>query len=775
MDLPSRRPNIAGLTSPVQQAEMSLLLAGRWPPLKPLPVFKYETDEYRASIEFDKTRGEWVCRKTSLPSNKVKELRGGLTELTMALPHGHGQVFAECGAPEQQEQESEKDVSRRLQAILEWRENYENGALYAGLEGYLSKRQQDEIDASIRLTLTARQLQFNPKNVADVFDALSKAGGKLATLVEAAQRNKTEQGADVPAKAEATAPSAERNVWVDAFHPASDRRLQKRATPTSCAYTALDDINGGMVLNVSETGMAVGAADPLVVADYLPHIRFRLPNVGQRIKASAQVVWLAESKKQVGIRFVDLTTEARNQIANWIASEKPSPEFEGLTPAPVQSLLPAILESIPEEPMGSVVPEQDQPSAPELIARAAPRPSELVTPEIRDVSPPPFVEDLPIKVHRDASTAGFGPQVRTGKAESSANRIENSRSRSYVLELSALHVAAVVFLFAVISLAVGLTAGRSPLGLRLQDTQKSLPATDHTSQALLNQPREKTSRTSTPPAADTSVTPAVNPPAPATAESHSETPATKSFNAPPEDPAASVAPIGPSSAITTPSFPDSDNPESSPERKDSTGLIARNAPPPANSQPARPARAVVPMTGAPASPAPGGVMPATRTAPRLSSPSTILFTGPGEGSRPFRLILPERPIAASSTFAITSQLSVLVSPERGRAPAGEPARLQAGELVSFVWPRYSRQGDRHARPETVKVRTTIGELGQVLDVKRVSGSFSLLPAAISAIRLWRYKPTLVNQRPVQAQQDVTIEFRPPQHSPRTLARYPAHH
>src|SRR5258708_22610322 len=80
------RPNLAGLASPVQRAEMKLLLAGRWPPLKPLPVFKYETHEYRASIDFDKTRGEWVCRKTSLPSNKVQELRGGLTEITMGYP-----------------------------------------------------------------------------------------------------------------------------------------------------------------------------------------------------------------------------------------------------------------------------------------------------------------------------------------------------------------------------------------------------------------------------------------------------------------------------------------------------------------------------------------------------------------------------------------------------------------------------------------------------------------------------------------------------------------
>jgi hypothetical protein len=770
MDLPSPRPNIAGLTSPVQQAELRLILARRWPPLKPLPVFKYETDEYRASVEFDKTRGEWVCRKTSLPSNNVTELRGGLTEITLALPHGQAQVLAECGAAEQQEQELEKDAIRRLQAILEWKRHYENGALYSGLQDYLSKSQRNEIDDSIRLTLTARQLQFNPKNVADVFDTLLKAGGKVATVIEAAQRNKAKQGADVPAEGEAGAPNAERNVWVEAIHPTRDRRLQMRATPASCAYTVLDDINGGMVLNISETGMAVAAADPLEVADYLPHIRFRLPNVKQRIKVSAQVVWLAESKKKVGIRFVGLTAEARNQIANWIASEKPAQEFEGLTPAPLESLLPATLESFPQEPKWRVVSEQDQPCSPELIAHAAYRPSELATPEIREANPSALVEDFPKKVHREASVAGFGPQIRTRKAQSSGNRIESSPSRSYVLELSGTHVAAVVFLFVVLSLAVMLIAGRGALGLHPRDAEKSLPATDPTSQALLNRLNERTSRSSTPAAADTAVTPVVKPPAPTTAESHSEMPAAQSLSAPPEDPAASVAPIGPSSAVTTPSFPDSDTPEASPERKGSTGTIARNAPPLVDSQPAHSPRAAAPMSSAPARPAPRGVMPPMRTTPHVSSHSTILFTGPGDGSKPFRLILPEKPIAASRSFAISSQLSVFVSPERGSAPTREPARLQAGELVSFVWPSYPRRGDRHASPETVKVRTTIGELGQVLDVRRVSGSLSLLPAAVSAIRLWRYEPTLVNQRPVQTQQDVTIEFRPPQHSPRVSTR-----
>jgi TonB family protein len=755
-------PNIAGLASPVQQAEMKLLLAGKWPPLKPLPIFKYETDEYRASIDFDKTRGEWVCHKTSLPSNKIQELRGGLTEITMALPHGQAEVFAECAAAVQPEQELEKDAIRRLQTMLEWRKNYENGTLYSGLKDHLSESQQDEIDDIIRLTLTARQLQFNPKNVAYVFEALSKAGGKLATLIEIAQRKKTKQGADVPAKAEAAARYAESHVSVEAIHP-PDRRLQIRTTPASRTCVELGGTNGGIVLNISETGMAVAVGDPLV-DDNLPSIRFLLPSSGQSIEISAQIVWLAESKKRAGIRFVDLTAEARNQISNWIASEKPAPGFEDLTPVPAESLIPATLESFPEEPIGSVFPEQDQPSSPELIPHAASQAAKMATPEIPDASRLSLVEELQEKVPRRTPVIGFAPQARTGRVESSTGRIENSTSRLYVLEISGFQVAAVVLVFAVTSLTVGLTVGRVPFGNRQWDTQKSIPATDATSQALFNRPGETTSRASTPRAAKTFNTPAANPPAP---ETHSESPSAQSLNARPADSDTSGRLTGPSPAVTSRSLTDSDNPEGSLERKGSTGLIARNAPPPANPQPAHSPSAANPISGAPANPTP-------HAAPHLSSPSTILVSGPGDGSKPFRLILPEKPIAASSTFAMTSQLSVLVPPELGPATAHKPARLQAGEVVSFVWPRYPRPGDRHGSSETVRVRTTIGELGQVLDVKHVSGSISLLPAAISAIRQWRYKPTLLNRRPIQAHQDVTIEFRPPQHLPSVPTRHTSH-
>jgi protein TonB len=857
----------------VQRAELELLLAGRWPPLKPLPVFKCETDEYRASIDFDKARGEWVCRKTSLPSNKVQELRGGLREITMALPHSQAEVFAECATAEQQEQELENEANRRVQAILEWRKNYGNGALYSELQDYLSESQQDEIYDSIRMTLTARQLQFSPKNVELVFDALWNAGGKLATLMEIARRNKAEQEAD-QAQAKAAALEAERQVSVEAIDPTRDRRLQKRTTPVSLAYVMFGDTNGGIVVNISETGMAIAVADLLVVGDHLPRFCIQLPSSRQSIEVSAQIVWLAKSKKGAGIRFVDLTADARNQISSWIASEKSAPKFEqlpkllrrdkqyleisspksrrtlstpsvrdeeataryakmfpsesndaihttpvdetksqqgplpipaatpadagvsmfgsaaetsiydfpqslevgtaseparkfapkpikasipelneGLATRPVESHVPATLESFPTEPIGRFLPDQIQTPSPQLMAPTAPQASEIVEREILDASTLSVVEDLQEKVRFHTPVADFRPQVRTDRVEPSAHRIEDSPSHFHVLEVSGFQIAAFVLLFAVIGFALGLKVGRGPIGKRLRDAQKSIPVVDAPSPTLLNHPEETISQASTPPVANTFLPPAVNPSAPATTGSRSETPSAQSLNALPEDSPTSVGPVGPSSAIPAQPLADSGNPDASPESEGLTGLIPRNAPP---------------------NPAPRRVTPATRAAPRLSSRSTIFFTGSGHGSKPFRLILPEKPIAASSSFAITSQLSVLVSPEPGPAPAHKPALLQAGELVSFVWPRYPKPGKRHGSPETVKVRTTIGEFGQVLDVKHVSGSTSLLPAAISAIRQWRFEPTLLDRRPVQAQQEITIEFQPPRHFPRVPTRHLSH-
>jgi hypothetical protein len=705
-----------------------------------------------------------------------------------------------------------------------------------------------------------------------------------------------------------------------ALTPARDRRLHTRTTLASLTYVELRDTNGGMVLNISEAGMALAVADAFVVGEYLSRIRFLLPSSGQSFEVSAQIVWLSESKNGAGIRFVDLTPDARNQISHWIESEKPVLEFEQLlkplrrekqnleisprrsrtifsnpsvrdeeaaaryaeifpsestyakhavtvdeikpqqgplpipagTPTdadvsmlgstagistgddpqsltvsfpsehaknfasqPIKTSIPELNGNLAPERVESLIPATLENSSPELVAHTEPQASEIVAPEILDASGLSLVEDLQEKIYEHRPVPGFGLQVLTGKIGSPPDRIGDSPLLFYVPERSAergfgFHLVAAVCLFAVIGIIVELTGGLGPLGKRLRDAQNAMPAVDTTSPALPGRPGGVTSRTPTPPAANTFDTPAADLPAPQTEESRSKNPSAPSHKARPADSATRVRPTGPSSAVTNRSNIDSDNssgankiddatpseekskestrsseslanvpykdlnsspttgskpsvdPESSPKGNGSDGLVKRNAPPAAKPEPElpRPPLAGGPTTAAPKNPAPRSVTPTTSAIPFWSRPPAILVTRPAEGSNPSKLIFPEKSIAVSSSFAITSQLSVLVSPEHGPAAAHQPARLQAGELLFYAEPRFPKPGNKHGLTETVKVRATIGQQGQVIDVKPVSGPASLLPAAMGAIREWRYKPTLLNERPIQFQQDVTIEFRP---------------
>ena len=664
------KANIAGLTSPRQQSEMKSILAGTWPPLRPLPIFKYETAEYRATIDFDKKRGEWVCRKTSFPSNKVQELRGGLREITMALPHGEGEVFTED--EEQLEQELEKDTNRRLQAIQEWRENYENGGLYFELRDYLSESQRTEIDDSLRLSLTARQLQFNAKNVAYVFDALSTAGGRFAALIEFAKRNK--------AKHE-TAPQAQG----EGAMAETVRAIEHDEQPLEISSREL----GHVLDNNSPFVRDQEAVEPCTDADELPAVSIK-----------------------------------------------------------------------------DVFPEPEHASLTERMAHTASQQFEIETSEIVDVdldADSAVLVEYPHQEGRQSPAfTGFAAQVRT--SQSSADRIGGSSSRFPAIEISAFQIAvcALLFIFAVIAFSVGLTVGRGSVGRHVRRAPKSIVAIDAKSTTLPDQADEPTSRTPTAPvvSSDASATHRLDDATRTGEKSKESTRRSEYF--------AEGRSTNSDSSPTTESKP-SAKPEVNSEH--SGGLTVRNVSPPASSQPDSPRAG--PISSVPRSPAPYRLTPTLGGALHLPRPSAILVTVPDLGSQPFRF--PEKAIAATSSFAITSQLSVFLSPEPGPTVAHRPARLEGGELVYFVWPRYPRPGRRHGVAETIRVRANIGELGQVLEVTFLSGSLSLLPPTIRAIRQWRYRPTLLDKTPVPAQQDVTIEYRPPQYSSQlSTHRRPSH-
>jgi hypothetical protein len=292
--------------------------------------------------------------------------------------------------------------------------------------------------------------------------------------------------------------------------PARDRRLKMRVTPTSPVYVMFGD-TGGSVVNVTETGMAIAivVGNLPAVGEYPILMRLQLPMSSQNVEVSARIVWLRKSKKVVGVRLVDCTGDARSRVSNWIASEKLATEFEQPAQLLAHNRQPLEVgsssnpsardeeaaahyaEVFPVEKnyakhliqVDENKPQQDPFPAPvrshtgpnDLILRAA---SKISTASLPRILSSPQVQTAPGLVAPSASNApiaGFGWQAPTDEGKSSADGAVDSASHPYIFDLSGLHLAALVFLFAVIGIIIGIAAtkasvdvlaslGRGPFG-----------------------------------------------------------------------------------------------------------------------------------------------------------------------------------------------------------------------------------------------------------------------------------------------------------------------
>jgi TonB family protein len=124
------------------------------------------------------------------------------------------------------------------------------------------------------------------------------------------------------------------------------------------------------------------------------------------------------------------------------------------------------------------------------------------------------------------------------------------------------------------------------------------------------------------------------------------------------------------------------------------------------------------------------------------------------------LSMPETPISASGSVAISA--TSMVPMPAGDVEIGQhPRNLQIGQLTNMVEPVYPPDA-RQARLEgTVKLHVVVAANGEVQSFRTVSGPESLAQAAMMAVREWRYRPTLLNGKPVETQEDVTFVFRLP--------------
>jgi len=93
-------------------------------------------------------------------------------------------------------------------------------------------------------------------------------------------------------------------------------------------------------------------------------------------------------------------------------------------------------------------------------------------------------------------------------------------------------------------------------------------------------------------------------------------------------------------------------------------------------------------------------------------------------------------------------------------PGGESSAASAdGSLLHRVEPEYPEVARQQNIQGSVILDVHIGADGAVQEVRVASGPPLLAQAASDAVKQWKFKPRLINGRPVEMQTRVTLNFR----------------
>jgi len=100
----------------------------------------------------------------------------------------------------------------------------------------------------------------------------------------------------------------------------ADRRSHPRRRVEGLVYADFGADNGGIVLNLSEGGLAYQSVEPVEMGESL-RLKIKLPGATDQIEAMAKVAWLSDSARNGGVRFLALPDNARQQIRSWLAED----------------------------------------------------------------------------------------------------------------------------------------------------------------------------------------------------------------------------------------------------------------------------------------------------------------------------------------------------------------------------------------------------------------------------------------------------------------------
>lgn len=106
--------------------------------------------------------------------------------------------------------------------------------------------------------------------------------------------------------------------------------------------------------------------------------------------------------------------------------------------------------------------------------------------------------------------------------------------------------------------------------------------------------------------------------------------------------------------------------------------------------------------------------------------------------------------------SVTSVLPPAVHPALARPPV--ISSVMEGNLIHRVKPEYPPLARQARIQGTVVLQAIISRDGTIENLQAVSGHPLLIPAALAAVRQWRYRPYMLNGSPVEIETQVTVNF-----------------
>lgn len=498
-----------------------------------------------------------------------------------------------------------------------------------------------------------------------------------------------------------------------------ERRVCSRQKLRSVAYIDLGPSNGGLVLNLSEAGLAFSSAKRLV-GERLPALSFKLPGAADLIEAEARVVWISESKREAGVQFERLAEGDARRIGEWIAEE--------------QGLHTQLREAAESAESQAPVPLPKEQRTEDVASR---RPAKQRATAER----PMFVESI-------ASATKSSPWESEQAVAASA-----ARKRRLAMAISLFAV------IALLALAASLTDQRraNPTASKVGQAGSGGELTNNaelvskTPDAPVTQEQEVAESKNEPSLANGSVQPtsasqAISP------GPVSETAGENTMNEEPQ----------PEARVKNSKLSEPNSAEVSPRKTEQSS--SDNARKGATARIETPNRR--PLTAADAkrlqeeAAAERALELASAKPPPSDTPDTTNNSASSDGSTAPASAAsePAKLPTGSVEVRVPSSPSMRITAELEAEATGEGRSAQMGQLISRVQPEYPTEALKQELQGLVKAHVAINSEGEVESVD-ATGPPLLVEAATAALRQWRYTPTLLNRKAIPADENVTIIFR----------------